>query len=232
LEPLPATEAALAEMVGEPDLREVLLAMGRDAQRIVPSCVGLSLGFVQDDLTFTLVATSAEVAGLDATQYLDGGPCVEATALDRTVDVDIPDLLDEQAWSLYARATAAAGIASSLSLPLRDDDGTVIGGINLYAAHAGAFRDHHAELAVALGAGAEGAVADADLGFRTRTAAERTPATLAQLRDVEVAIGLLAAHWEIPIAAAHERLEDAARRAGITPPEAARVLVWLRRGGV
>lgn len=227
MEPLPATDAALDEIVGEEDLRPLLLDMGRDAVRIVPSCVGLSLALVEDQLTFTLVATDIGVAGVDAAQYLDGGPCVDTARDGQVREVDIDDLLDEDAWSLYARATAAAGIATSLSLPLRDDD-SVIGGINLYAAQEGAFAGHHEELAEALGAWAGGAVTDADLEFRSRKAAERTPGRLADLRYVEVAVGILAAGWKIPLPRARDRLEDAAHRAGVSLPQAARLVTSLR----
>lgn len=229
MEPLPATEAALDEVVGDADLRTLLVEMGRDAQRIVPSCVGLSLALLEDELTFTLVATDLAIAEVDTTQYLEGGPCVQAAADGRVIEVDIDDLFDEDAWSLYARATAAAGIATSLSLPLRDDEGAVIGGINLYAAEAGAFHGHHEEMAEALGAWAGGAVADADLQFRSREAAERTPGTLADLRDVEVALGILAARWGIAIGRARERLARAAQQAGLTLPQAARLVSSLRR---
>lgn len=229
MRPLPATDAALDEVVGEKDLRSLLVEMGRDVLRIVPSCVGLSLALLEEELTFTLVATDLDIAGVDTAQYLEGGPCVQAAADDRVIEVDIDDLFDEETWSLYARATAAAGIASSLSLPLRDDDGSVMGGINLYAAEAGAFRGHHEELAEALGAWAGGAVTDADLQFRSREAAERTPRTLADLRDVEVAVGILAARWGVAIAGARDRLAKAARQAGLTLPQAARLVSSLRR---
>ena len=44
----------------------------------------------------------------------------------------IEDLFDEERWQLYAQASSAVGIASSLSMPL-EKDGEMTGGINLYA---------------------------------------------------------------------------------------------------
>jgi GAF domain-containing protein len=227
VEPLPATEEALDEVVGDPDLRDLLVAMASDAERIVPACVGLSLSLLNDNLTFTLVASNQQVALIDATQYLDGGPCVEAASVDEMIDVDVDDLLDENRWSLYARASAAAGVLSSLSLPIRDDRGTVIGGINLYAAEPDAFVGHHEELAEALGAWAGGAVTDADLQFRTREAAAEAPGTLADLRDIDLALGILAARWGVDIEGARTRLERSARQAGVSLPEAARLVARL-----
>ena len=221
MEPLPATDRALDEMVGERDLREMLLAMGREVVRIIPSCVGLSLALLHEGLTFTLVASDKDAALVDTAQYLDGGPCVDAA--DEGSLIEVPDVLDERRWSMFAQATAAAGIRSSLSLPLREK-GTVVGGINLYAAAPDAFVGRHHEVAEALGAWAEGAVADADLGFRTRQDAERAPSALADLRDIDLAIGLLAARWDLGIDRARARFERAARRAGVSLAEAARLV--------
>ena len=66
------------------------------------------------------------------------------------------DALDEQQWLLYARTSAAAGVATSLSLPLRQN-GQVTGSVNLYASAPNAFEGHHDELAAIFGAWAPGA---------------------------------------------------------------------------
>ena len=47
-------------------------------RRIAPECVGLTLTFVQDGVSFTWVATDLDSAALDAIQYLEGGPGVAA----------------------------------------------------------------------------------------------------------------------------------------------------------
>jgi hypothetical protein len=75
VEPIPESREVLDEMVGEgkPQLAATLLRMGRDARRIVPELIGLSLGVLDDELTFTLEATDQEIAAIDAVQYLDGG---------------------------------------------------------------------------------------------------------------------------------------------------------------
>jgi GAF domain-containing protein len=229
LVPLPETEEALDEYLDEDDgnLRETLLELGRRAVALVPSCVGLSLGLVHDDLTFTLVATSDEVATIDAAQYLDGGPCVEVASGTGTLDVEIQDLLDEGRWSAFARSSAAHGVKSSLSLPLVRQ-GRLVGGINLYAASPHAFVGKHEALADALGATAAGAVADADLGFTSRARAVATPATLDDQRTVDIAVGVLAARDHTDVETARATLERAARRAGVDLVQAARVISGLR----
>src|SRR5688572_21890380 len=144
MEPLPETREALAEFVSleEPDVDELLLGLGRDAERLVPELVGLSLGLVSEGLTFTLVASGQGIAAMDATQYLDGGPCVEVSeGRSDTLLARPDDPLDEERWELYSRMGAAAGVASSLSMPIYRR-GRLIGGVNLYASTADAFSAH------------------------------------------------------------------------------------------
>ena len=232
MEPLPETQDALGEFMepDESDLGQVLSSLGRTARAIVPECVGLSLCLIREGLTFTLTATTREVAEVDAIQYVDGGPCVweEAERGTQPTEVAMDDLLDEHRWSLFARASAAAGIASSLSLTLKDDD-RVVGGINLYAATADAFTGHHDELEHALGAEVGSAVRDADLGFETRRAAARAPEQLQQQNEIEVALGMLAARYHESIDDARRRLSDAAARADLSDAEVARVLIVIHR---
>jgi GAF domain-containing protein len=223
---LPDTQAALDEYVSltEPDLAETLQEMSSAATRIVADCVGLSLCLYDEDLTFTLVASELPLAGLDAMQYLDGGPCVSAVEENQVRNETMAGLLDEERWRVFALASAAAGVASSLSLPLLDGD-RVVGGINLYASSADAFLDHHQELASALGSSAIHAVTNADLGFRSRERAGRAPGQLLDQQQVEVAVGILAARERLDIDAARSHLVNAAERAGITVSQAAQVLV-------
>jgi len=228
MEPLPETDEALDEYLedDDSDLRRALLDLGRQAVRIVPSCVGLSLGLVREGLTFTLVATSQEVAVIDAAQYLAGGPCVEVANGCSPLDLDVNDLLDEARWTAFALTSAAHGVRSTLSLPI-ERSSQVVGGINLYAADPAAFHGKHAELAADLGASAAGAVSNADLEFSTRALAAATPRVLAERREVDVAVGRAAAREGVDIDTARARLEDAATRAGLSMAEAAEVLNHL-----
>lgn len=230
MEFLPDTEAALDEYLSltDPDLAEILLAMSDAVTGIAPDCVGLSLSLYQEDLTFTLVASSLEVAELDAMQYLDGGPCVAAVEENSVHAETVPDMLDEERWHVFAQASAAAGVASTLSLPVLEDE-RVVGGVNLYASTVDAFEGRHEALARAIGGSAAGAVTNADLGFESRTRAARAPGQLRDQQQIEVAIGLLAAREHVDVERARQQLLDAAARAGITAIQAARVVVALQR---
>ena len=223
MEPIPETRQVLEELTAEgaTDLVAVVASMGRVARRVVPQCVGLSLALLEEDLAFTLVATDEDIAALDAVQYLDGGPCVDAAHRREMVSVDHADMTDGDRWQLFARTTAARGIASTLTLPIVRQ-GRVIGSVNLYASTPDAFVGHEGQLADGLGASAEDAVTNADLSFATRLAAAAAPERLADQTDVDIAIGLIAVSQQVDVDTAHQRLKQAAARAGITEGQAAR----------
>jgi GAF domain-containing protein len=228
VEPTPQTLEAFAELAryGSTELVDLVLTLGRRAQAIVPECVGLSLALFEDGLTFTLQASSEKIAALATVQYLDGGPCVDAAHENARIEADPADPVDEERWRLYAQATAAAGVVSSLTLPILHDD-RVIGSVNLYAATVDAFAGHHQQLAAALGGSAPHAILNADLSFSTRLAAAQAPERVAEQNEIDRALGIIAASQHVDVPAARERLREAAARAGITEAQAARAVRGL-----
>ena len=138
----------------------------------------------------------------------------------------IDDPLDEERWSLYARVGAAAGIASSLSMPIFRG-GRRVGGVNLYASTADAFTGHHDDLALLMGTTAAEAVSNADLSFSTRLEAAAAPAQIRDRTAIDTAVGLLAALRHSDLDTAQRLLMEAAARAGITEALVARVLVLV-----
>jgi GAF domain-containing protein len=152
MEPIPETVEAMAELAvaSDDDLLAGLTERARLVRSLVPDCVGLSLASVEHGVTFTLVATSDEIAVLDAVQYAFGGPCVDAAHTDEVLEYQRDGAsLGERDWQDFARATAASGIGSTLSLPILEGE-RVIGTVNLYAASPDAFTDRHNALAVIL----------------------------------------------------------------------------------
>ncbi len=229
MEPLPETSEALRHLAlqGEASLEVALYAMAGRIRAVVPELVGLSLGIVEEGVTLTLVASTDEIAALDAVQYADGGPCVADVERAEPLTVHIEDLLDEDRWQLYARASAAAGIASSLSLPVMDGS-RVVGGVNLYGATPTAFDDKKDQIAEAVGSDAAYAVANADLSFSTLKEALKAPAKVREGGDINVALGMIAESQGVTIAMARDRLRNAAARAGVTEAQAAKALKHIR----
>ena len=224
MEPIRPTTEALGKLdqLGATAVQAGLQRIAGQVEAIVPQCVGLSLSLLRDNVTFTLVATDLQAAALDAFQELAGGPCVQAVHDDEVLDVETA--LSEEHWSMDARATAAEGIQSSLSMPLVDR-ARVVGGVNLYASAPGVFEDHIDEVAEAVGAWAPAAVRDADLSFSSRLRAAEAPGVLANQADVDMATGLLAASQHIDTTTAEQRLSEAAERVGIAPAEVARTVI-------
>ena len=133
VEPIAETRDVLTRMAmeGEVSIGEQLALVNDRLTRRVPDVVAFSVGVVRRGLTLTYVTTQLDAARLDAAQYADDGPCEEAARTGRVVAVDHDELLDEGRWQLFAQSSAAAGIHSTLSIPVMDA-GRVVGGVNLY----------------------------------------------------------------------------------------------------
>lgn len=228
MEPVPETRETIEELAkyGDTEAATALLQMSRRVLEIVPEIVGLSLGVLDENLTFTLVSTSGTVASLDAVQYLDGGPCVDTPHDGETAEFTAAGVLDEDRWQMFQQASAAAGISSTLSLPIMNND-VVLGSVNLYASTSNAFDGHHEALAQACGAWAPGAVKNQDLAFRTRLAAARAPEQMRENNAIDVAIGVIAESQGVTVSVASERLSMAAARAGITEAQAAAAITRI-----
>jgi GAF domain-containing protein len=229
MDPLPEVRAALAELAGtadgDADPTAQLGAVAATAQALIPSCVGVSLTLVLDGEAFTLTATSADAAVLDAAQYLQGGPCLAAAAEDHEVDLD--DILDERRWQLFRQAAALAGVRSSLSLPVRDAVGMPVGALNLYASDPAAFHGRERMMAEAFGAHTSELVKNADLTFRTREWSRELPEQLLARQRVEQAVGVLVQLHGWPPERARDRLVAAAGKAGARLERVAEVVLSL-----
>jgi len=226
MEPIPETDEALSELerFGDTYLREDLAEVAAAAKAKIPTLVGLSLTLVAEQLVLTYVATAGNVAVLDALQYVDGGPCIEAVEADEVVGTDIEDLLDEGRWQLFAQGTAAAGVRSTLSIPF-GAEGIVTGGVNLYGGDPTSFQGREDELATLFGGWAPGVVSNADLSFSTRLEAVSSPERLKGQAYVDQAVGLLVSARGIDVQSAEERLYRAAAQAGSSVVALARAIV-------
>lgn len=230
MEFIPESLEALDEVAASTDsvsLRESLKKVADEAQLIAPGLVGISITLLGRDLTFTLVATDDHVAGLDALQYLDDGPCVDAIETGRGTATGDGGLLAEGRWHLMALASAAAGVRSTLTFPVRRA-GVVVGSVNLYGCTEDVFVGKHRDLADALGGWAEGAIVNADLSFRTRDVARETPARLRDDALVAQAVGVMCVRADFTPSEALGLLEEAAARAGISLVELARIVLEIR----
>jgi GAF domain-containing protein len=236
VEPIPETVEAIDEYgpfgSDDGDLIADLRERSRRVQDLVPDCIGLSVASQEHGVTFTLVADRADVAVLDAVQYLADGPCVTAVEQQHEAPAgfELGDLLDEEAWRLFARASAAKGVRSTLTLPILAER-RVVGSVNLYGGSGGAFAGHHEELADLFDAWAPGAVTNADLSFTTLSEARRAPQLLKDEVTVQVAVGILVAREGMAAEVAERNLRDASVRAGVSLQELAKAVLEADRDG-
>jgi GAF domain-containing protein len=216
MEPIPETQAALGQLSHDQDedVEAQISQLADSARHVVPTLVGLSLTQISEGVTLTYVATPPTAGTLDALQYVDAGPCEAAISRGEHVSVDHRDLLDEGRWQLFAQASAAAGVQSTLSLPIFDG-AVVTGGVNLYGGRSDSFAGHHEELAHLFGAWAAGAISNADLSFTTRLEAVKAPARIEDANTVSTAIGVLSETHQISAQEAEDNLRQAAARAGV-----------------
>src|SRR5829696_2165773 len=229
MEFIPETVEALDELDMSPDdddLGAGLKRVADRARRIAPELVGVSIASGARGVTFTLVATDEDIASLDAVQYLTSGPCVEALDDGQGIATTSEGLFSEPRWRALARASAAAGVSSTLTLPVMEDE-QVVATVNLYGGTEDAFDGRHGVLAEVFNAWAPGAVTNADLEFSTRRQAERAPEDLRDDAAIEAATGVLAASYDLPVERAQEQLRTAAARAGVPVATLARVVVEL-----
>jgi GAF domain-containing protein len=210
---------------GVTGIPEMLAETGRRVRQVVPQIWGMSVSLTDGDLTFTLVSSSAAAAVLDGVQYAAGGPCVDAIQEHREVNIeDIDGPMVEGDWQLFASASAAAGVRSTLSFPL-SLNGQVIGGVNMYASTEDAFAGHRDELAEIFGSWAGLAVSNADMSFTSRDRAEQGPTRIAEQSEIDMAVGVLMGQRGLGAEAARSQLEEAARRAGIDELQLARTIL-------
>jgi len=217
------------EVYGDTDLKQWVTTMAARVKEIVPDCVALSLAIQNGDLTFTVTADRNGAALLDAMQYLDGGPCVEAIE-EHEIETTRGLGSNEDKWPWFAAAEVLTGIASTLSMPLMDGP-DAIGGVNLYGAAKDTFDGRHEELAAACGSSARAAVTNADLRFTSRVRAAATRDRLQDRGDVDMAAGVIAAYEHMTSEGIRGRMRDAAMRAGVSEPEFARFILESHAAG-
>lgn len=228
--PVPPTREAMEALdpTGEMDLLDRLRDRTTLVQGVVPECVAVSITLVSEDLTFTFAASDEVAATLDAAQYLDGGPCANV-ANDPQVREYSGEQLAENHWHLFADATAAAGIASTLTIPLRDETGLVTGSLNFYGSTAHCFDGHHEALAALFAGWAPGAVTNADMSLDAGRRAAGAPDRIRAQHRIAMAVGVMAARDDVSTEEAEEALRSAAERAGVDAGDLADAVLRAQR---
>jgi GAF domain-containing protein len=162
------------------------------------ACVALSCGdeggitLLEQEGPRTAVASSEAARQVDSFQYdaEDGGPCLEAYRQQRIFRIDSTD--DEPRWPQFAQSAAAAGIKSTLSLPLVVG-GDGIGALNIYRRQARGFSEADEALGAVFASYASVALANARVYWRTQRLAGQLAEALSTRGVIEQAKGIIIA---------------------------------------
>ena len=112
MEPIPESLRAAEELdpgVDEIQLLDELRTHSERVTQLVPDCLGMSVAIKDLGVTLTLVSTSRQAAVLDAMQYLNSGPCVEAAEQGDVLACTGDELLSEASWLLFSRSATGVG---------------------------------------------------------------------------------------------------------------------------
>ncbi len=171
----------------------------------------------------TAFATSDVALRVDRTQYDadTGGPCLAAYR--RQVVLRIDQTATDQRWPEFA-GTAAAGVGSTLSVPLVVS-GDGLGALNIYCHREYGFPAADERLAASLGSCASVALANARSYWRAARLADQLQQTLATHGVVDQATGILIAQRNCSAEHALHLLTAAAQRNRLVPTEVAADLV-------
>jgi len=136
----------------------------------------------------TAVFTDQAAPEIDEAQYRTGhGPCLDAYRTGSILRID--ETLEDDRWPEFTAAATDHGIRSTLSLPLRADQG-VIGALNLYSRTPQAFAENE-QMATVFVAHAAAALANAQAYSAERTLSEQLRTALESRAVIEQAKGVL-----------------------------------------
>jgi GAF domain-containing protein len=200
-------------MVSEEGLDATLDRIATLACRVIPNCDIASLTVQRGGRPTTPVATDALAVEVDEAQYrADAGPCVDAMRERQTYRVD--DTSEDQRWPAFSDAAAAAGVLSSMSLPMSVDDRGV-GALNLYAKVPSAFSPADEDTGLLFAEQAAVAYLNADRYWSTYNITQQLEEALLSRDVIGQAKGVLMAQRRISADAAFDLLRQASQRRNI-----------------
>jgi GAF domain-containing protein len=171
-------------------------------------CDMAGVTLVRNDEGTTAVFTDAEAPEIDQAQYSTGqGPCLDAYRSGAILRID--ETLDDERWPAFAEAASDHGVRSTLSLPLRAEDG-IIGALNLYSRSPHAFADNE-QMATVFVAHAAAALANSQAYSAAQALSEQLRTALESRAVIEQAKGVLMRDHQCDAEEAFEMLRHASQ---------------------
>lgn len=176
----------------------------------------------------TAVATSEAALRVDSFQYdsEEGGPCLEAYRQQQVFRIE--STADDQRWPGFCQSAAAAGIKSTLSLPLVVG-GDGIGALNIYCRRASGFSPADEVMGASFASYASVALVNARVYWRTQRLATQLEEALSTRGVIEQAKGIIITRQGCSADQAFQLLVEISQRSHIKLHDVARDLVARAR---
>ena len=190
MQPLTAPEGSLSLsrfVITDRALDATLQNVAELATREVTGCDMAGITLLRDGKPVTAVFTDSAAPEIDTAQYETGsGPCLDAFTHARVFRID--DTADEARWPEFAAKAHAAGVLSTLSLPLIVGD-SALGALNLYSQSLRAFVDE--DTAAVFAAQAAVVLANSQAYWAAQELAAQLEQALVSRATIEQAKGIL-----------------------------------------
>ena len=186
---LPEAIAALGVIVlSDKSLEDVLGCLAEVTKQAVDGAFDVSIT-MHERRPATAASTSDFARTIDDFQYDAGaGPCLTALEERRTIVVDDQEV--DPRWPEYGARAAAAGLRSSLSVPLLVEDRHVAA-LNIYGVERDAFGPHSVQAAEDLSVYAAVTLNNADLYFSATSLADQMTTAMQTRSVIEQAKGVI-----------------------------------------
>ena len=176
-------------VLAEHSLDSVMDTIARLTKRTVPGATDVSVTLVERGKATTVAFTGALAQEMDERQYArDHGPCL--SCIDGAEAVRIKEMENEARWPDWAAQAAAAGVRSSMSLPVPLQR-EVSAALNVYSTDQQAFSDDDVEVATTFAAYAGVALANMHLYQAQSRLAEDLQNAMKSRAVIEQAKGIL-----------------------------------------
>lgn len=172
------------------DVVEYLERVAGHAVRTVVPDADLSCGITlqRNDQALTVASSDPRAVSVDEVQYqIDHGPCLHSMRTGEVVLID--DLATDEAWVTYRMHGIAAGVRSSLSLPIAADG--IRGAMNMYAPKPATFDQDSIDRGRALAREAAHGVALAVRMAQQAELSEQLQAALSSRAVIDQAMGVI-----------------------------------------
>lgn len=224
---LPQIERVNRLLATQQTMPHKLEALAEVIERTVPGSDAVSVALVVEGSAVTGAASSQVAIEADLVQYaFNQGPCLLSVKEHRPVRIDL--LRQDETFEHFAPGAVELGVESVLSVPVVWS-GDVVGSFNLYSHERGAFSDATLDQVRPLADYAAEVIAHSPLYAASLDLVEGLVATVTDVDDIQMAVGMLMRGRSLDADAAWEQLRRQALAENASIADVARRLLARSR---